>query len=526
MSENQEIIGYIKKGFELREQECYKQAIEMFYKALVIEPDNIELLYQVGELYYLLHNFSRAVQYPEKILSQDKTNIEALKLLAKIYLEEDKLLSVKEVLGRIYELYPTEENLLELIRINGKLDLLEELEPHMPQISASGKCLIELASEYFNKGNLEKSDELIRQAKDLGYDDGECDILAGKILFNKNDLSGAKEYIEKIGKNSENHEVLNLQGLFYMEEGDFINAIKSFSKASNLNKTKAVYLYNLGNAYFLNGWMKEAEGAWQRAIYLEPNNYDYRYSLAYMYYRNSKFEKAKKEIDFILENDGTHKGAKTIKALLLLESKDYLGAEKLLLSNLDTNGEGDDFTMSSLAKVEVEIGKFDNAERHIKSVIEKNSENFVYKIELGEIYLKEKKYSQGIEILREVIAENPNYIDAYVAGARGAILAGDYDLAKEFAQNALSTDVNCAEGYYCLAIVRQKEGDLEEAIECMRRAITYDVSNAGYYAQMAELYKASGDNKTAFDYAKEAESIDSSEEYRILYRDLARLNRK
>ena len=75
-------------------------------------------------------------------------------------------------------------------------------------------------------------------------------------------------------------------------------------------------------------------------------------------------------------------------------------------------------------------------------------------------------------------------------------------------------------------VIDKQEDDTEEAVECMRRAITYDVNNPKFYAQMALLYKSLGDNKTAFEYAKEAESIDSSEEYRILYREFALMNRK
>ena len=60
----------------------------------------------------------------------------------------------------------------------------------------------------------------------------------------------------------------------------------------------------------------------------------------------------------------------------------------------------------------------------------------------------------------------------------------------------------------------------------MKRAITYDVTNAKYYAEMAKIYKLNGDIKTAFEYVKEAESINHSEEYKILYREYASLNRR
>ena len=48
--EDTQVIDYIKQAFELKESKNYKPAIEMLYKALEIENDNVEILFQIGEL--------------------------------------------------------------------------------------------------------------------------------------------------------------------------------------------------------------------------------------------------------------------------------------------------------------------------------------------------------------------------------------------------------------------------------------------------------------------------------------------
>ena len=53
---NNEVIEYITKSFDLKRQGYYKPAIEMLYKALNIENNNVEILSQLAELYYLLSN--------------------------------------------------------------------------------------------------------------------------------------------------------------------------------------------------------------------------------------------------------------------------------------------------------------------------------------------------------------------------------------------------------------------------------------------------------------------------------------
>lgn len=525
MEENSEIINYIKRAFELKSQECYKQAIDMLYKALAIEPDNSELLFQVGELYFLLHNYPRAIQYPEQILAKDSNHLPSLKLLQKIYFRQNELIPAKELAEKIYELEANTANLTDIICLCGKLELLEDTEKYISEINKNDKCLYEYANAFYINSEIEKAKEYIEKALALNPDNIECKILSGKILFNNNELDKAREIFDSFGSNVQNPEILNYRGLFALEDMQFIDAIKYFSKASALNKKNPIYFYNLGNAYFLNGWKDEAVTAYKNAICISPDNTDYRYSLAYMYYEYKEYDKAKKEVDFILENNRKHYHANVLKALLLFKDKNFLEAERILLDNIQ-QGCDDNFTLSSLAQIELEIGKFESAQKHLNTVITRTPEALNYQCDLGEVYIKCKQYQEALHLAQNIIEKNNNYISAFTLGAKAAFAAKNFEEAKTFAQDAISLDINCSEGYFYLALVRKEEQDYEEAIECMKRAITFDVANARYYAEMAEIYKLFGDIKTAFEYVKEAESIDHSEEYKVLYRKFATLNRK
>ena len=87
------------------------------------------------------------------------------------------------------------------------------------------------------------------------------------------------------------------------------------------------------------------------------------------------------------------------------------------------------------------IENFDKAEQVIKSVIEQNPENINYISDLADVYIKEKKYDEAIELVKKVIDENEKYIYGYILGAKIAYLKGDLDKAKEFAQDAISLDI-------------------------------------------------------------------------------------
>ncbi len=521
LSEEKEVLGYIKEAFELRSQELYKPAIEMLYKALSMDNDNVEVLFQLGELYSLMHNHNRALGYLEQVLLQDSNHLETLKLMQKIYHKENKFEDSLAFAKNVFELERSSDNLLELVKLSGKLNLLKDFETYKQLDICSFEVIYEMAKAlHSNKKNSEAKD-LLEQYKN----EDAAQLLLGKIYFEENDLEKAREVFSNIPKTTENPEILNYQGLFALEDMNFIEAIKYFSKATSLNKNNSIYFYNLGNAYFFNGWMEEAQKAYSKAIYLTPNNMDYRYALAYLYFEIKSYDKCKKEIDAILTENNTHYQARVIRALLLNNENEFMQAKAILEENVE-NGCDDDFTLTSLGKTYNLLDMFEKAEKVLSQVLEKNPQNLNCISDLADVYIKEKEFEKALELAQKTIELNSNYIYGYILGAKIAYLKGDWDKTKEFAQEALALDMNCSEGYYYLALVRFNEEDFEEAIECMKRAITYDASNPLYYAEMSKIYKAKDDIKTALEYISEAESIDNSTEYKLLYKELAALNRK
>lgn len=507
----QEAVQYIKQAFEFKSQSLYKQAIEMFYKALEEENDNIEILFQLGELYFLLKNFERSKHYLEKVVSQNSEHIDALEILEQISLYSNNISDAMLMAEKIYKIKPDEKNLLKLIEIlskNGNLKRIQEFEN-----TDNDKVLYAVACAYYDNKVISQAEEKLQRALEINPENADTLVLLGKIYFDKSEFDKSKEIFKSFPNSTDNPEILNYLGLFALEDMQFIDAIKYFSKASNIDKKNSKYLYNLANAYFYNGWIKEATASFMQAIQIEPENLGYRYSLAYLYYEIKNYEKAKSEIDYILENNPDYKDAHVLNALLKYQSKDYLGAKLELETNIK-NGADDNFTLISLAMVYSELQMFEKAESIMKRVVE-SSTSLNYKCVLAEIYISENKFDDALDIVKEIIDADENYIKAYSIGAKAAFSNNDLESAKEFAQNAIALDMNYPEGYYWLARVRLAEKDYDEALECMKRAIASDVDNSQYYAQMSKIYEAKEDFQSALDYMQEAESISGSTEYKI-----------
>ena len=179
MQEN-EVLDYIKQAFELKNQGCYKQAIEMLYKTLETEIDNAEILYQLGELYFQLHNYPRAEKYIEKVLQKLPSHIESYKLLKEIYLRQNDIQNAKTVAEKIYTLDGASKNLAELIKILSLLEEYDEIEKYMASNQQSSDVLLEYAQSLYARGNSDRALEILNS---LDSDIDSAQILKGKILF-------------------------------------------------------------------------------------------------------------------------------------------------------------------------------------------------------------------------------------------------------------------------------------------------------------------------------------------------------
>ena len=184
-----EVVDYIKKSFELKNNGYFKPAIEMLYKALSLDSDNIEILAQLAQLYMNLDNYPRAFYYVEKVLELDKNHIDSLFLLKKIYLLQENNQEAKCIIEKICTIQPNSEILAEKIKILAKLGEFEEISAiEALSTELDDKVLYEIARAYFENQDKEKAAEMLT----LGYN-----------------------------KNKKNEDILLLLAVIHYEHGDF-----------------------------------------------------------------------------------------------------------------------------------------------------------------------------------------------------------------------------------------------------------------------------------------------------------------
>ena len=189
-------------------------------------------------------------------------------------------------------------------------------------VPLSQEVLLKIATVFVKHAFQKDAQELL----DKLVESDEKNAVRAQILFNNNQLEQAKDLVMSISL--ETPEVLNLKGLFYIEEMKFVDAIRCFSKAVVADSFNPKLFFNLGNAYFYNGWLEEAVEAYKKAISLDVTNVDFRFSLANLYYEMKDYPKARLEVANIGHIDDEHVDTKVLVALLKYADKDYLGAKE------------------------------------------------------------------------------------------------------------------------------------------------------------------------------------------------------
>lgn len=503
-----QILDYIKKSFELKNQGFYKPAIEMLFKALALDNENLEILVQLAYLYRLLENYERAVYYVEKVLEINPKHIDCMLLLEEIYLLQGELKLAFEMSEKLYEIQPTSQNLAKKINILNKLhdfDKVREIEKSLSEFN--DEVLYEIASAYYGNMDLAKALQLL----ELGYAKNNKNykivLLLAKVYYELNEFEKSKNMFSELKKENLTPEVLNYMGLFELNGKNLPKAIEYFSKALKQDVKNAEYSYNLASAYFLSGWLDEALKYFNQSVSLDPENIDYHYSLAYLYYQKKMYDKASFELDFINSIEQHHSMTNVLKAMITAKNGDLQTAKKQL-EQVVKNDPIDDFAYSSLGQIYKELKQLDLAKDAINKAIKLKPASLDYLSDLADIEFEQKNFEKVKEVAEKIIKQSDKYVYAYILLAKIGLEQKDFDKVYDTAQEIIELDSNCPEGYYYNAMALFVQGDTNFAIESLKKSISLDLNNASLYIKMSEFYQDLGDLKNAYVWAKEAAEIE------------------
>ncbi len=205
-----------------------------------------------------------------------------------------------------------------------------------------------------------------------------------------------------------------LQALAFKEQGSHDDALVMFEHCLSLEPNSPVVLFELSNYYMFLGKKSEALALMQQAVKEEPGNFWYRHILAAAYENSGQRSKA------IAVYESMVKDFPANSELCLMLSEYYVGEgmydEAIAAINDYERKEGKN-EQTSLRKYNVCTLIPDSA-RAIEEVAKLAAEypdNLYFKVLLGHINDQNNNPSRAYEIYTEVLAQEPDNIDAQIS---------------------------------------------------------------------------------------------------------------
>lgn len=504
---------FLKQAFQLESEKHYKQAVEALFKALCIEPDNIEILSQISHLYFLMNNFERSLEYAEKILDINPEHIDTLKTVVSINKINKKYARALENSEKLYKLEPTVENficyleiLTECNQFNTIVSEIEKSKFNYEQRKNEKLLLLEGYAR-LKLNQTFKAIGIFQEIIKMYPENTDARFYLGVIYYQKHQETEAEKLFLSILDEIQCDRTYNYLGLIKLDQQKIADAINYFQFAIKIESNNAFYHYNLGTAYSLNGWLPEAENEFKNAISIEPENIIYNYSLAYLYYERNDIKKATESVDKILELDANYIDAIILKALIQSKSGKIVEAKNLLESLLSKTTQND-FLYYALAKIYKEFPLYQKAIECLQEALFVKPESLEYLSELADCYCEIERYQVAQDILTKVLYLNKHFIYAHLLMAKINLKQGKYQAALKIVENTLKLDNSAAEAYKYKSIIYAAQGLKQRSIENAKIALSLQPSNHEYYAFLAKLYFDAEEYDNAFLYYKEASMLD------------------
>ena len=206
------------------------------------------------------------------------------------------------------------------------------------------------------------------------------------------------------------------------------------------------------------------------------------------------------------------------KAIECFKKQDWNGAIDLFTSIVEIDTENAE-VYNNLGLCYVNIGDEDKAEKNYLKSIELNPQIPQCYINLADLYYKQRRLGEGINILSFAVDNLPDDIIFRHYLARFYMEDAKLDLAIDELINVLEQQPDNYDAYYDLAKVYFEFGNYESAIENFENVLEYKQDNELIYYYLAEAYQANDEiDKAISNFLK---SIATNNKFTLAYKKVA-----
>ena len=498
----------LAKADKYLRQKKYKLALEEFLKYLQKNPEDVNIINRVGDLYaqvgdkdkavdfflksadyyYKEGFYTKAIAILRKILRIAPDNIKVYERLADLYVQDGNTAEAKRVYLDIAERYTRQglkKRALEIYKKMVELDPLNTavrlkladafIKEGMREEAADQ--LISTAKKLIKMGKMEDAKQLLTAAKKLGLGDAVVDVTLAEIFIEKKEYEKAEQILDKAyAKNTGNALLLELLAFVKLKTGKFADSLKIAKRLFELDKSKYGVIETVFNELISKGKINEA------------------WSLI------------KPVVDHLLLNEDFDNALELVKKVL--DQKQYFIPALKVMADIYDRKDDRIFNVTTLEKL-VEAykkdGNIDEARATLKKLLEYDPANIEYKEALKELKAYEisddeiSVSEEDFELDEEEIVESLDLEDTTqkllggISEAEFYIEHGYKDKAYNMLEQILRKDPLNKKGNLLLLPLCKERGERAKASQC--------------YLNLAEISMSEGEFEKAEDYLNQSERL-------------------
>lgn len=497
-------------GVMLAEQGEYAQAELELERADALRPDTFQILYDLGQTYFLDGQYARAELQLTQAVRIEPESVRALYLLAETHWKESQPLDALELLVRARKLAPENPDVILLMAqismaqgyYEDAIPLLEKgvaIAPQRPDLRAA------LGESYFRADQMEKaihefesvvaSDPSVRAYSFLGLShtylgqfaaakedfenglrrdpgDSFCLFNLGYIAERQGDAATAAATFRKVLERDPNFAdgLLEL-GNLELESGEYEDARRLLTRYVHVSRNPGPGYYKLS---VIARKLQHADEANEDLAQFEkyskearPGSYLYEDLFDYLDHRSQLSAETREQQDLaeLIDQSGKHPDQPEILYML---AQAYLRAgnaeaARATIAKLDELKAGDDRTLAGAGVLLVRFHLYDDAIRQFEAALEANPDSDDAKFDLANAFFRKGDYAAAEAVCGKV-SEQERSDDAYLA------LVADVDAhlgkmaqAEDMERSAIVRSPENDQNYLSLAMLLLREGDVAGA---------------------------------------------------------------
>jgi len=546
-------------GVLLAAHRQYQQAAYEFEQADALQPGDFDILYDLGQTYFLTGKVSKAEEILNEALRLRPDSADTLYLLAETVAGVHREVDALEFLVRARKIAPENTNILFLMaQLSMKQsffeDAIELLNEGLKIDSKRADFYAALGESYFTVGKTDKALEEFKTLVSLDPSPRSY-VFMGLCYRHLGKYDEAKRYLKQsLSGDPHNVPALFNLGFIARKEGDYAQAGQYLQRAVRLDHDYPEALFELASLRMDQKKYDEAIPLLQHFIEVSPSSSQGYYKLAISERNLHQADAAERDMNIFktlskspqpapyplqhffdyLERRGTLPGEQQNESdLRELEAEVqrhpdrprslYLLAESLLklertndamqiLRRLDTVSGGDFRTELNEGVLLGRFHLYADSIRYFQAALKLNPSSDEAKYNLAEAQFENGNYDEALESLQHVSASDQK--ESSYLGLLGDVYArlGRFSEASRSLQQAIETAPDNDQYYASLALVQLRARDLGEAYRTVQRGLARIPDSALLYWTAGIVMVVQGRERDAESSLKKASELSPTRE--------------